>query len=230
MKNLTLYAAVGHMRKLSDGNGGTYPAILLNQQENVLDMQEMTVWSALCWQLLSMDELRKVYADTLDTCVIERRTFENCVARLKTRGLIAEGSGETGFEALYDLLGGLYVVPVSESLPLRLASFLSLTLVSGMPIKKASIILRRDKRDERETQVMALSSQQMLSTAELIKCIETDTTDISTDIKLLDALYVDSETTCDNIPLLMRTAKSRQSVTAAVANLYLRKQIILERV
>ena len=77
---------------------------------------------------------------------------------------------------------------------------------------------------------IALSSQQMLSTAELIKCIETDTTDISTDIKLLDALYVDSETTCDNIPLLMRTAKSRQSVTAAVANLYLRKQIILERV
>ena len=49
MKNLTLYAAVGHMRKLPDGNGGTYPAILLNQQENILD-------ATLSVQLKSLEE------------------------------------------------------------------------------------------------------------------------------------------------------------------------------
>ena len=49
-------------------------------------------------------------------------------------------------------------------------------------------------------------------------------------MKLLDALYVDPDVTCDNLPCLMRSAESRESVTVAVANLYLRKQIILERV
>ncbi len=34
----------------------------------------------------------------------------------------------------------------------------------------------------------------------------------------------------DNMPALMQTAKSRELVTMAVANLYLRKQIIFERV
>ena len=34
--------------------------------------------------------------------------------RLCTRGLVASGTGGTDFEALYDLLGGLYVSPLSS--------------------------------------------------------------------------------------------------------------------
>ena len=66
--------------------------------------------------------------------------------------------------------------------------------------------------------------------AELVKCEEVGAEDISTDEKLLDALYADEETTSDNIGMLMQTARSREAVTVAVANLYLRKQIVLERV
>ena len=54
--------------------------------------------------------------------------------------------------------------------------------------------------------------------------------DISTDEKLMDALYNDEDTTSDNIADMMLTAKSREQITAAVANLYLRKQIIFQRV
>ena len=39
----------------------------------------------------------------------------------------------------------------------------------------------------------------------------------------------DSFTTCDNIRWEMMQAGSREDVTLAVANLYLRKQIIFER-
>ena len=92
------------------------------------------------------------------------------------------------------------------------------------------MIFHKDRRDDRETRVMKLAKQAVLSTAELIKCAEVGATDISTDRKLLDALYADPDTTCDNISLLMRTAQNREPVTVAVANLYLRKQIILERV
>ena len=76
---------------------------------------------------------------------------------------------------------------------------------------------------------MSLSRQALLSTAELIKCVETGTTDISTDSKLMDALYADNDTTSDNIRYLMQNVPSTVPVTLAIANLYLRKQIIFER-
>ena len=87
----------------------------------------------------------------------------------------------------------------------------------------------RDHPTVREAQIMRLSRQALLSTAELIKCVETGTTDISTDSKLMDALYADNDTTSDNIRYLMQNVPSKESVTLAVANLYLRKQIIFER-
>lgn len=46
----------------------------------------------------------------------------------------------------------------------------------------------------------------------------------------MDALYNDEDTTSDNITDMMLTAVSREPVTVAVANLYLRKQIIFQRV
>lgn len=66
----------------------------------------------------------------------------------------------------------------------------------------------------------------MLSTAELIKCVEQGVQDLSTEKKILAALYDDDDTTSDNIGSLMQVSRSKEPVTLAVANLYLRKQII----
>ena len=157
-------------------------------------------------------------------------TLESCVERLKTRGLIAVGSGETDFDALYDLLGGLYVVPISERFPLRLATFLKLVLIKSVPAKQASILFQRDHPNEQEAKVIALSKQALLSTAELIKCFDVGAQDISNGRKLMDVLYNDFDTTSDNISFLMQDSLNKAPVTTAVANLYLRKQIIFERV
>jgi len=158
-----------------------------------------------------------------------RRTLDNCLNRLEVRGLIARGVGDTDFDALYDLLGGLYVVPLPESLPMRLAAFGKL-LLDGVPFAKARHLFQKDRPSEREAQVMALSRQALLSTAELVKCAEVGVRDISTDEKLMDALYNDDDTTSDNISCLMRLSAKSQAVTLAVANLYLRQQIIFERI
>ena len=77
---------------------------------------------------------------------------------------------------------------------------------------------------------MALSRQALLSTAELIRCVELGVSDLSTDEKVMDALYNDEYTTCDNIGYAMRDSGSKIAVTMAVANLCMRKQIIFERV
>lgn len=226
----TIYTAVGHLIRKRSEDGTSYPVILLNRREYGVDVQEMTVWAALCWEFLTMDEIRAKYAEYTNKLPSERRTLEDCVARLKTRGLIAFGCGESGREALYDLLADLYVVPVYDNLVIRWFAFWKLVLTHGVSPKRAGVLLGRDKRDERETQIMALVHQAVLSTAELIKCVEVGATDISTDVKLLEALYVDPDVTCDNLPCLMRGARSREDVTVAVANLYLRKQVVLERV
>lgn len=230
MNERTLYTAVGNFRKKTDGLGHTYPVVIVNRKEYIMDIQEMTVWTALCWRLLDYRHLERKYELLAQDAPLPTRTLESCVERLKTRGLIAAGSGMTDFEALYDLLSGLYVVPISESLPLRVVTFLKLAVFKGVPLSKAKQLFVQDHPDDREAQVMALSRQALLSTAELIKCIEVGVTDISTDHKLMDALYADAYTTCDNIRYMMKNTASREPVTLAVANLYLRKRIIFERV
>lgn len=230
MNERTLYTAVGNFRKKTDGLGHTYPVVIVNRKEYIMDIQEMTVWTALCWRLLDYCHLERKYELLAQDAPLPTRTLQSCVERLKTRGLIAAGSGMTDFEALYDLLSGLYVVPISESLPLRVVTFLKLAVFKGTPLAKAKQLFVQDHPDDREAQVMALSRQALLSTAELIKCVEVGVSDISTDSKLMDALYADTDTTCDNIRYMMQNAASQEPVTLAVANLYLRKRIIFERI
>lgn len=78
--------------------------------------------------------------------------------------------------------------------------------------------------------MMALSRQALLSTAELIKCAEAGATDVSTEKKLMEALIGNDYTTSDSIAFEMLQAEQRAPVTIAVANLYLRKQIVFERI
>ena len=226
-----LYTAVGHFRRRTGADGQSYPVILVNREEYPVDMQEMTVWTALNWRLLDFEQLEREYDRLAWECGIQpQRTLENCLYRLVTRGLAASGSGDTDFEALYDLLSGLYVAPLSAGPLLRLAVFLKVTILRGVPISRARELLRRDQPSETEARVITLARQEMLSTAELVKCVEVGARDISTGEKLMEALYDDDDTTSDNMPALMRTAKSREEITMAVANLYLHKRIIFERI
>lgn len=224
-----LYTAVGHFRRKRNADGQSYPVILVNRQEYPVDMQEMTVWTVLSWRFLDLDQLEREYDTLAWECGVQpRRTLEDCLYRLVARGLVASGAGDTDFDALYDLLGGLYVTPLSENPLLRVAVILKLTVLRGVPFSRVRELLRRDRPSEAEKRVMALARQELLSTAELIKCVEMGVDDISTTQKLMDALYDDEDTTSFNMPIKMQSAESREIVTMAVANLYLHKQIIFQ--
>ena len=231
MKTQTYYTALGHFRHRHGAGGGIYPVVLVNRQEYCMDPQEMTLWTCLNWRFLDLEQTRQHYDKLAGEVPLEPlRSFENCLDRLLIRGLVASGAGENGIDALYDLLGGLYVVPISESFPLRLVTFLKMTLLDGVPRAQARTLFRKDHPNEQERQVMALSRQALLSTAELIKCAERGVADVSSDWQLMAALYGDAQTTSDNIQDMMRGAKKLEPVTVAVANLYLRCQIVFERI
>ena len=183
----TYYTAVGHYLCKTDEAGRTYPVVICHQKEYSVDLQEMTLWTALNWRLLDRRQAEQQYQKLArDLIPTPPRSFDDCLSRLCLRGLAAEGKGETGVDALYDLFSDLYILPISR--------------------------------------------QALLSTAELVKCVENRVEDLSTDQKVLDALYGDTETTCDNIGFIMRSSKSVQAVVIAVSNLYLRQQILLERI
>ena len=148
--------------------------------------------------------------------------------RLIQRGLVAEGTGDTGADALYDLLSELYVIPISESIFLRTFSFIRLTVFAGVPFSVTKKIFRRDRRSDGEKKVMRLANQAVLSTAEIIKCIDHGTLRFTSDEELLDILYHDEYTTSENIAYAVRFLPQCRPVITSVANLYLRKQVIFE--
>lgn len=227
----TLYTAVGRFERRTNGCWRYCPVIILGGKEYMVDIQEMIIWSCLNWRIVRMEEIGHLYTKTLpEQKDIVSRPWKDCVERLLTRGLLVCGQGETEYDALYDLLSSLYIIPIDGSALLRVLSFLKLTLVNHVPFSAAKRLFHRDQRTESERHIMALARQALLSTAELIRCMEKDIRSLPTEESILEGLYDDPDTTSDNISCTMRISPKSRAVTLAVANLYLRQQIILERI
>lgn len=225
-----LYTAVGRIQFKGRNKDVRCPLVLLNNKEYILDIQEMMVWSLLNWRILSDDEIQTLYENKAkETGFMTHRPVTDCMKRLVQRGLVAEGEGELGADALYNLLSGLYVVPISESPFLRLVSFVRLTVFEGIPYSVTKQIFRKDNRNSDEQKVMLLANQAILSTAEIIKCAELNTLEFRTEDELIDTLYHDECTTSENIAHSVRFLPQCRPVITSVANLYMRKQIIFER-
>lgn len=230
MMNNNLYTAVGKFHIKGAVGGMRCPLVTLGGREFILDMQEMTLWTILNWRILTEEEIYLLYEKKVqETGFLSSRSAEECVRRLVQRGLIAKGIGDTGADALYDLLSELYVIPISENLFLRVISFIRLTFFSKIPYSVTKRIFCKDKRSDSEKKVMRLANQAVLSTAEIIKCIDQNVLTFATDEDLLDVLYHDDYTTSDNIAYSVRFLPQCRPVITSVANLYLRKQIIFER-
>ncbi len=227
-----LYTAVGRFESRTDHSGHSCPVIHLGSREYLADLQEMAVWASLNWRIARPDEMETYYKPYISGLEHSTsRSFPDCVDRLLLRRLLVCGSGQTEYDALYDLLSSLYVLPVGGSLPLRLASFLKLTLFYHIPITTAGRqLFSTDKRSLCEQKVMCLAKQALLSAAEIIKCVEKGIRSLPDEESILDGLYDDNETTSENIPYLMKFSPCSRPVIAAIANLYLRRQILFEKI
>lgn len=230
MEQKKLYTAVGRLDRQTKGHDQSYPVVMLGGQAYMMDVQEMVVWTALNWRICKWEDIFLQcdrLAASLDGCV--SRPWDTCINRLLTRGLLVSGCGETEYDALYDLLSSLGIIPTSGSVWVRGVSFLKLVLSRRVPAKQALKLFRKDQRTDYESRVMQLAHQALLSTAEIIKCVEQGVSVLPSEKALLEKVY-GKEDTCDNISYQMKNSRSSQAVTLAVANLYLRQQIIFERI
>ena len=135
----TKYAAVGHFKCHRTLDGKKYPVVIVGRKEYMLDVQEMTVWSSLAWRILSRSQIAETYLKlTRGLSFTSRRTLDDCIDRLVTRGLVAEGRGSSEYESLYDLLSCLYIAPVSANPFLRLGENLPTLMAASRQARPVS--------------------------------------------------------------------------------------------
>ena len=183
----------------------------------------------LNWRILREEEIGSYYEKMANnTNVTIHRSWQDCVQRLLVRGLIVAGTGDTEYDALYDLLACRFIVPIGAAWPLRVLSFLKLTFLEGISWKITRRLFHVDARSSCEKKVIRLARQTPLSCAEIIKSIEMDIRRLKDGYDVLDKLYDDNDLNCDNFAQAVRKYRCSREVITAVANLYLRQQIMLD--
>jgi len=226
---MIFYTAVGRY-ELRNTKNGSHPVVILNRQEHYLTIQEMIIWSSLMWSVHTFEELKKVFHQKeREARILGDAEFEDYLTRLERRGLIASGKGYTAIEALYSLVAKLYVIPLSESLWAKASAFLHLTFRRRIPFAVTKKIFADPHLKAEEKSLLILARQAALTTEDLIRCVDSKATDISTESKLMAALYPDGipdagSRTC----FAGLDSPNRILVTQLVVNLYLRKQILFE--
>lgn len=208
---------------------GTRPVIIVCEKEYEVDVQEFMLWSILNWRILREDEIGSYYEKMVSNInVTIHRSWQDCVQRLLVRGLIVAGTGDTEYDALYDLLACRFIIPIGAAWPLRVLSFLKLTFLEGISWKITRRLFHVDARSSCEKKVIRLARQTPLSCAEIIKSIEMDIRRLKDGYDVLDKLYDDNDLNCDNFAQAVRKYRCSREVITAVANLYLRQQIMID--
>lgn len=225
-----LYTAVGIFKLKNQGKNNVYPTVILSGNECRLDVQEMMIWSALNWRITDEKQLHTYYSEQeKKSGVVFSRSYTDTLNRLIVRGLVACGRGENGEEALYDLISGLYIIPLYQSPFIRIISFLRMVFIFKLPYEKAKVLFERDKKNKNERRIMKLAFSAPMSTAEIVKCIDKNIDFILNEDDVMEFLYDDKFTTSENIAESVRGLSSVRTVLTAVSNLYLRRQILFER-
>lgn len=222
---MTLYTAIGNYRLINKG----LPLVTTSGRDCALDAHELLLWSSLAFRILTYQELRaEFYEKERDMHILGDLDFDHYLNRLIQRRLVASGRDCTGVDALYDLLGHLYVQPAPNSIAVKAVSFLKLILGHRLPFRKALAVFHTVKLEPVEKQILALLRHEMLSTAELIRCTEKKKTHLKDSNDLMDCLYREDNSDCEGIVTDCRISEARFPILTAVANLYLKQQVTFQ--
>ena len=225
------YTAVGRFMNPSTAYGKLNPTVLVGGVECLLDHQELLVWSCLMWRFLKYEEIGKYYENkTSEFGYTNERSWQDCLNRLMVRGLVVCGSGETDYDALYDLLSPLCIIPLTGNIPARFFTYMKMTMIHHTPRADAKALLRRDKKTKKEKHLLKLTGQTMLTVGELVRCVDKGIRNLDSEDSVMDLIYDNTELTSDNIGATVKYALCCQDVTTAVAHLYLRQQLIFDRI
>lgn len=223
---LTLYTAVGRLTTPKTQNGICLPVVRLGYQEFALTPREFILWSALAFQILTLEETQLAYDKLWDRNQLTGEAdLSYTLRRLLLRGIVVQGKGFTGVDALYRLLAQLHIVPVNDTFILRLVACVRTWWNGRIPLRMLPRYLKKPSCTPLEALILKLSRELSFSVAELLGYMD-ESNDIPTQ-KDLDA--VTDQLKIDELAEQITIHHVQFPVLQGIANLYLRKQILLER-
>ncbi|WP_295341607.1 hypothetical protein [uncultured Subdoligranulum sp.] len=224
------YTAIGRYELRTGSNGAKQPVLLNSSRSYEPSLCEMLLWSSLLWHIRDQQELEIVFAKRKQELhICDEYSLAYYCTRLEHLGFLHIGSGYTAADALFELMAPLNPVPATAGFGSRLCSFLHLVFRRRVPLSVACRVLHQDRLVPHEQQIMDLLSQNSLSTAELIACIDQNLHDVRDSSVLMERIYSDSALTCDNLPAYVRASDHLIPVLQTLTNLYLRRLLVLER-
>ena len=224
---MTFYTAVGSYQMRTE-NGREMPYILRMGRLEPISIPEFFIWSHLLWEVETYDEIREFYQNQSKSLGVRLPNLDQALKMLIKRKLIAKGIGYTGEDALYDMLSAAFVLPIHTLGKKKLSSVIRLLVKGRITGREAIRAMRPEHLTGDENRVMKLVRQTPLSVSELIRCIENGVWDVDTPEKVITAIYTDEEDTQERMQITSRQADCKTAVLEALANLYLRRRVMLD--
>lgn len=156
------------------------------------------------------------------------RDLSHYLNRLLLRGLLVKGDGISGADAIYWLLGTLTITPVGNSFFLRLSTGLRLLWKGDIEKDAFFRLLKRTSCTPMEQTILSMSRKVPLSTAELISCIDQGAK-ISLEADVMDTLYPSPDMTFETLADSVQLHHTQYPVLQAISNLYLKQQILFQK-
>ena len=204
------------------------PLVVSEGETKALTKAEFILWTSLHWNILNKDSLKEEFDRRMKKYGLYGDvSFEQTLARLKTRGLVVSKSDYLAVDALYNLVKDLYVVPIGTVNVIKKAFMFGLMLIKGVPIEKCKEAFSDFNVNEIEKQIVKLSKKVKVSGAELIRINDKNLWDIKSEDNIVSLTYEEHED-MDTLGNYTRFSKDKNKVLEAVVNLYLKKQIVFE--
>lgn len=227
---LKFYTSVGKLEIQLSDNGLKSPVIISAGKEHVLSVEELIIWSGLQWNIKNREELETYYWNELhEAGLCSEHTFEGLLNRMENqKELVVSGADIVGVDAVYSLLSNLFVIPVVKTPLQRVSAFFKMVW-NGIPLRVAWRVFDKAKLTHYEKKILGFSQKQTMSTAELIRCAMLKDPDLSSEAAMVDTIYSLQHLNCQNIAVYGRFSELLYPVVEAVTNLYLKKQVMLEK-
>lgn len=206
------------------------PVIVSNGKEHNLCLSEFILWTSLTRNIFNKESLESEFNRCLHiNRIYDDISFEKTLHRLEVRGLITSGEDYLAAGALYNLVKGLYILPLGKvSTIKRYAAFVYFLLFKGVPLDKCRQHLKKQNYSELDNKIITLAKRTDITISELIKVCEKNLWDIKNEDEIMDKLYADGADS-QSIENHSVFCKCQNDILTAVVNLYLNGQLIFDK-
>lgn len=213
-----IYAAAGQLY-MNEKQGKYFPFVVSNLQEYQLTVREMRIWSILASGVYLYSELKEKFFKN-DWQEISEQQFKDTLNRLIVRGIVIVGQEQTVKEAFYDLMQYVCIIPIKETLWIRIKSFLFFTFMKHMPLTLTIGSFKKDRYTPVEQSIMKLAQQSRFCTGEMIK---------RTEISMKNVENSEEKISFENLSEFIKKSEKRQDIVKAIYDLYIKGSIYFDK-